>query len=37
MECENFGKLKYQDQLRKEKDKGKVFLGFGMFLNGANS
>ena len=37
VECSNFGKLKYQDQLRKEKEKGNVFLGFGMFFNRVNS
>lgn len=34
VEYKNFGKLKLQDQLRKEKEKGNVLLGFGMFFDG---
>ena len=29
VKCQNFSKMKIHDQLRVEKDKGNVFLGFG--------
>ena len=33
LKCSNFVKLKQHDQLREQKDKGNVFLGFGMFFS----
>ena len=29
VKCQNYSKMKIHDQLRMEKDKGNVFLGFG--------